>query len=98
VLRDSLPQDVVEQSGLPFINHFPGVAAVGSKAKLAALSRDGKLPFLPRTFRMPAEFTAWQQFLATPEGAVMEWIRKNGQHRWGWVAQWRKSCWSQPLL
>jgi hypothetical protein len=36
---------------------------------------------IPRTFKMPEEYTAWQEFIQSEAGAAMEWVQKSALHR-----------------
>jgi len=62
-----------------FVNQVPGLGHLAVKSALARLS--GELPTLPRTFQLPKEYKAWQEFMNTERGAKMEWIQKSPGHR-----------------
>jgi hypothetical protein len=62
-----------------FLNQFPALGYLATKPKLAKLSE--QLESLPRTFELPGEYKAWQEFLKTERGAKMEWIQKSKGHR-----------------
>lgn len=62
-----------------FVNHVPAAGWLATKSELAKLS--AVLNVLPRTFQLPQEYKAWQEFLQTEQGAKMEWIQKSKGHR-----------------
>jgi hypothetical protein len=62
-----------------FVNQFPGLGFLATKTELAKLS--AQLDALPRTFQLPEEYKAWQEFTKTERGAKMEWIQKSKGHR-----------------
>jgi hypothetical protein len=62
-----------------YVNQVFGSGYLTTKGELAALSQ--QLPFLPKTFKLPQQYTAWQEFIKTGGGADMEWIQKSTGHR-----------------
>jgi hypothetical protein len=58
---------------------IPGFNHLTSKRALSRLS--STLPYLPRTFSLPEDYDAWQQFVATQQGASLEWLQKGHHHR-----------------
>ena len=60
------------------VNHVRGIAYMANKAELARLS--SQLKWLPRSFVLPREYRAWQDFMQTPEGAKMDWLMKDKGH------------------
>jgi hypothetical protein len=63
-----------------FLNHHPGLGHLATKPELAKLS--SQLSVVPRTFSLPGEYQAWQEFIKTEQGAQMEWIQKGTDHRY----------------
>lgn len=62
-----------------FVNFLPSLGFLASKPELAKLS--AQLKSVPRTFQLPGEYKAWQEFLKTEQGAKMQWLQKSKGHR-----------------
>ncbi|WIA31923.1 hypothetical protein OEZ86_002783 [Tetradesmus obliquus] len=61
------------------VNQVPGLGFLVVKSELAKMS--SSISAIPRTFQLPEEHAAWQQFISSEAGKEMEWVRKNAAHR-----------------
>jgi hypothetical protein len=57
----------------------PGLGFLVVKSELAKMS--SSIRAIPRTFRLPEQYNAWQEFINTDAGTDMEWVSKNTGHR-----------------
>lgn len=64
---------------LPATPQVPGLGFLVVKFELAKMS--SSISAIPRTFQLPEEHAAWQQFISSEAGKEMEWVRKNAAHR-----------------
>ncbi|WIA11255.1 hypothetical protein OEZ85_011381 [Tetradesmus obliquus] len=58
---------------------MPGLGFLVAKSELAQLA--GSVAALPRTFRLPEDYVAWQELLSSKEGAGTQWVQKSAAHR-----------------